>query len=111
MIYYLNSDDYDFESLRTNNHVDGWHHRLNNHSNNIYHPHFHLFIRAIQNDYAYNSAISLRHLATGALPPRKKLFVKRNVQLHDLENYYKQETLTLEEYFAKVMRLISIKKF
>jgi hypothetical protein len=102
---------YDFESLRTNNHVEGWHHRLNNDLNNINHPHFYLFIRAIQNDYAYNSAMSLRHLATGVLPPRKKLFVNRNVRLHDLENRYKQETLTLEEYLEKVMRLIGIKKF
>ncbi|CAF1547919.1 unnamed protein product [Didymodactylos carnosus] len=69
------------------------------------------FIRAIQNDYAYNSAISSRHTATGAIPPRKKLFVNRNVRLHDLENRYKQQTLTLEEYLEKVMRLIGIKKF
>ncbi len=47
---------YDFKSLRTNNHVEGWHHRLNNYLN-IVHPHFYLSIRAIQNGYAYNSAI------------------------------------------------------
>ena len=41
---------YDFRSLRTNNHLEGWYHRLNN----VVHPHFYLFIGAIQNDYAYN---------------------------------------------------------
>ena len=52
---------YDFKSLRTNNHVKGWYHRLNN---TVY-PHLYLFICAIQNDYAYNSATPSRHLATG----------------------------------------------
>ena len=49
--------------------------------------------------------------AIGTLPPRKKLFVNRNSRLHDLENRYKQQTLTLEEYLEKVMKLIGIKKF
>ena len=100
-----------FDSLRTNNHVEGWHHRLNNDLHNVTHPHFYIFIREIQNDYAYNAAISSRHSATGALAPRKKLFVNRNVRLHDLENRYKQQTLTLEEYLEKVMRLIGTKKY
>ena len=81
---------YDFKSLRTNNHVEEWHHRLNNNLNNVVYPHFYLFIRAIQNDYAYNSAILSRHLATGILPPRKKLFVNRNTRLHNLEERFKQ---------------------
>ena len=59
---------YDFKSLRTNNYVKGWHHRLNN----AVYPHFYLFIRAIQNDYAYNSAILSHYLAIGILPLRKK---------------------------------------
>ncbi|CAF1555969.1 unnamed protein product, partial [Didymodactylos carnosus] len=45
------------------------------------------------------------------VPPRKKLFVNRNARLHDLENLYKQQTLTLEEYLEKVMQLIGVKKF
>ncbi|CAF3297135.1 unnamed protein product [Rotaria sp. Silwood2] len=63
---------YDFKSSTTNNHLEGCHHRLNNDLNNVVHPHFYLFILAIPNDYAYNSPISSRHLATGILPPRKK---------------------------------------
>jgi hypothetical protein len=43
------------------------------------------------------------------LPLGKKLFVNRNARLQDLENRYKQQTLTLEEYLDKVMRLIGIK--
>ena len=43
------------------NHVEGWHHRLSN----VVHSYFYLFIRSIQNDDAYNLAISLHHLATG----------------------------------------------
>ncbi len=81
---------------------EGWHHRLNN-DLNIVHPHFYLFIRAIQNDYAYNSAILSRHLATGVLPPRKKLFVNINARLHNLEERFKQQALTLDEYLEKVM--------
>ena len=98
---------YDFKSLRTNNHVEEWHHRLNN----VVCPHFYLFIRAIQNDYAYNSEILSRHLATGILSPRKKLFVNRNTRLYNLEECFKQQTLTLDEYLEKVMRLIEIKKY
>ena len=45
---------YDFKSFRINNHLEGWHHRLNNDLHNVVHLHFYLFIRAIQNDYAYN---------------------------------------------------------
>ena len=74
-------------------------------------PHFYLFIRTIQNDYAYNSAISSRHLATGILPPWKKLLVNRNTRLHNLEECLKQQTLTLDEYLEKVMGLIGIKKY
>ena len=66
-------------------HVEGWHHRLNN----VTYSHFYLFSRSIQNDYAYNSAILSRHLATGILPPRKKLFVNRNARLHNLEERFK----------------------
>ena len=102
---------YDFKSLRTNNHLEGWHHRLNIDLHNVVHQHFYLFIRAIQNDYAYNSAISSRHLATGTLPPRKKLFVKRNTRLNTLEERLKQQTLILDKYLEKVMRLIGIKKY
>ncbi|CAF1616006.1 unnamed protein product, partial [Didymodactylos carnosus] len=93
------------------NSLEGWHHHLNTDLNHIIHPQFYMFIRAIQNDYAYNSAISSRHTATGTIPPRKKLFVNRNAPLRDLENRYKQQALTLEEYLEKVMRLIGIKKF
>ena len=102
---------YDFKSLRTNNHVERWHHRLNNNLNNVVYPHSYLFIRAIQNDYAYNSAISSRHLATGILPRWKKLLVNRNTRLHNLEARLKQQTLTLDKYLEKVMQLIGIKKY
>ncbi|CAF3841294.1 unnamed protein product [Rotaria sordida] len=60
-------------------------------------------------DSHYN-AISARHLATGILPPQKKLFVNRNTRLHNLEERFKQQTLTLKEYLEKFMRLIEIKK-
>ncbi len=43
------------------------------------------------------------------LPLGKKLFVNRNARLQDLENRYKQQNLTLEEYLDKLMRLIGIK--
>ncbi|CAF0841155.1 unnamed protein product [Didymodactylos carnosus] len=63
---------FDFKSSRTNNSLEGWHHRLNTDLNYIIHPHFCMYSRAIQNDYAYNSAISSRHTVTGTIPPRKK---------------------------------------
>ena len=97
---------YDFKSLRTNSHVKGWHHRLNN----VVYPHFYLFIPAIQNDYAYNSAISSRHLATSILTPWKKLCVNRNTRLHNLEERLQQQTLILDKYLEKFMRLIGIIK-
>ncbi|CAF0812874.1 unnamed protein product [Didymodactylos carnosus] len=102
---------FDFKSSRTNNSLEGWHHRLNFDLNHIIHPHFYMIIRAVQNNYAHNSAILSRHTATSTIPSRKKLFVNRNARLHDLENRYKQQTLTLQGYLEKVMRLIGIKKF
>ncbi|CAF1101598.1 unnamed protein product [Rotaria sordida] len=95
-----------YNGAQTNNHVEGCHHRLNNDLNNVVHPHFYIFIHVIQNDYAYNLAISSCHLATGILPPRKKLFVNRNARLHNLEERFKHQTLILNEYLEKVMRLI-----
>ena len=71
--------------------------------NNVVHSHFYLFIRAIQNYYAYNSALLSCHLATGILPLRKKMFVNRNARVHNLEECFKQQILTLDEYFEKVM--------
>ncbi|CAF4579652.1 unnamed protein product [Rotaria sp. Silwood1] len=102
---------FDFKSLRTNNNLEDWHHRLNNDLNNVVHPHFYILIRSVQNDHAYDSAILLRHLKTGALPPRKKLFVNRNARLNNLEERFKQKTLTLDEYLKKVMQLIAIQKY
>ena len=52
---------YDFKSLRTNNHVEGWHHRRHTDLNNVTHPHFYVFLRTSQNDYAYNAAVGARH--------------------------------------------------
>ena len=92
---YVLWNHYDFKSLRTNKHVEGWHHRLNN----VTHPYCHLFIRAIQDDYAYSLAC---HLATGILTPQKKSFVNRNARLHNLEEHFKQQTLTIDEYIEKI---------
>ncbi|CAF0967938.1 unnamed protein product [Didymodactylos carnosus] len=102
---------FNFKSLRTNNNLEDRHYRLNNDLNHINHPHFYVFIRAIQNDYAHNAATLSRHLATGTLPPRKKLYVNRNARLLNLEDRYQAHTLTLEEYFDKVSRLVGVKKF
>ena len=71
----------------------------------------HIFIRAIQNDYAYNSIISPHRLATGIGLPRKKLFVNRNARFHNSKERFKQQTLTVDEYLEKVMRLIGKKKY
>ena len=79
-------NDYNFKSLRTNNHVKRWHHRLNN----VVYPRFYQFIHAIQNDYVYNSALLSRHLhvATDILPPWKKIFVNRNARLHKIQKNF-----------------------
>ena len=70
-----------------------------------------LFVQFKMISYAYNSAISSCHLAAGILPPRKKLFVNRNARLYNLEECFKQQTLTLDEYLEKAMRLIGLKKY
>ncbi|CAF2170309.1 unnamed protein product [Rotaria magnacalcarata] len=64
----------------------------------------------IDNDPLFDSALS-RHLKTGALPPRKKLFANRNARLQNLEERFKQKTLTLDEYLTKVSQLIGMKKY
>ncbi|CAF4052734.1 unnamed protein product, partial [Rotaria magnacalcarata] len=40
-----------------------------------------------------------------------KLFVNRNARLQNLEERFKQKTLTLDEYLTKVSQLIGIKKY
>ncbi|CAF3713684.1 unnamed protein product [Rotaria sp. Silwood1] len=109
LIVYTLWNYYDFKNLRTNNSLDRWHHRLNSDLNNAVHPHFYVFIHAIQNDYAYNSAILSRHLQTGTLSPWKKLFVNRNARLNNLEERFKQNKLASHEYLEKIMQLIEIK--
>ncbi|CAF2915474.1 unnamed protein product [Rotaria sp. Silwood2] len=47
---------------------------------------------------------------TGILPPRKKLFVNRNVRLHKLNERFKQQTSTLNKFLEKFLGLIGIKK-
>ncbi|CAF1015501.1 unnamed protein product [Rotaria sordida] len=56
----------------------------------------------IMDEYQDIEKIQARHLATGILPRRKKLFVNRNVRLHNLEERFKQQTLTLNEYLEKL---------
>ena len=42
---------------------------------------------------------------------KKVIFVNRNAQLNNIEERYKQQTLTLDEYLEKVMQLIGIKEY
>ena len=70
-----------------------------------------MFIRVIQNDCAYNSALLSSHLTTSVLPPRKTIFVIPNVRLQNLKEGFKKQTLILNENQERIMPLIEISSF
>ena len=99
---------YNFNGARTNNGLEGWHHRLNSNVATST-PNIYVVIDELKKDYAYNMA-TLKQLENKTVKPlRRKAYVIRNERIHDLMNRYKQGSLSLNEYFIKISKTIGKK--
>ena len=99
---------YNFNGPRTNNGLEGWHHRLNSNiatSN----PNLYVVIDELKKDYAFNMATIQQVENNMNKPPRNKKFIYRNLQILDLMKRYGKGYLSLDEYFNKISKTIGKK--
>ncbi|CAF1627912.1 unnamed protein product, partial [Didymodactylos carnosus] len=102
---YSHINYYDFPGARTNNSVEGWHHRLNSQIG-VIHPNLYLFIKEIKDDYAFNVASVKQAAAQQRKVPRRKIYAIRNARILDLMERYKKGTLTKDDYLSKISKTI-----
>ena len=99
---------YDFNGPRTNNGLEGWHHRLNSNiatSN----PNLYVTIDELKKDYAFNIATIQQVANNTNKPPRNKKFIYPHLQILDLMKRYEKCYLSLDEYFNKTSKTIGKK--
>jgi hypothetical protein len=99
---------YDFNGVRTNNGLEGWHHRLNSNiatcTLNVY-----VVIDEFKKDYAYSMPTIKQMKNKTITPSRRKHYVFRNQRILDLMNRYKEGSLSLDEYFIKISKTLGKK--
>jgi hypothetical protein len=99
---------YDFSGARTNNGLEGWHHRLNSNVATST-PNIYVVIDEFKKDYAYNMA-TIKQLENKAVKtPRRKQYMLRDQRIRDLMGRYKEDSLSLDEYFIKISKTIGKK--
>ncbi|CAF3482734.1 unnamed protein product [Rotaria sp. Silwood2] len=99
---------YSFHGLRTNNGLEGWHHRLNSNVGAT-NPNLFLVLEEIKKDYIFNMATLKQVQHQENKQRRKKQYVLRNRRIINLMDRYANGTLTLNEYFIKISKTIGKK--
>ena len=86
-------------SLRTNNHVEGWHNRLKKIVGKA-HPNVFEIVETFKKEQAYTE-VSMAQLAAGAAPPhRSRKAIQKDRNIEELKRRF--DTITLEEYLSGV---------
>ena len=99
---------YSFDSPRTTNGLEGWHHRLNSNIG-VINPNLYVVIEELKEDYAFNMA-TLKQLENNTNKlPRKKQFIFRNQRTMELITRYGKGALSLEDYVVNMCNTISTK--
>ena len=96
---------YCFQGLRTNNGLEGWHHRLNSNIGTT-NPNLYLVLQELKNDYIFNMATLAQVKHQENKQRRKKKYLLRHRRIINLMDRYANGSLTLDEYFIKISKTI-----
>ena len=96
---------YNFYGPRTNNGLEGWHHRLNSNIRTST-PNLYGVIEELKKDHAFNITTIKQVEWSMKKPPRNKKFVFRNEKILTLMKSYQEGTLSLTVYFNKISKTI-----
>ncbi|CAF1605535.1 unnamed protein product [Rotaria magnacalcarata] len=99
---------YNFNGPRTNNGLEGWHHRLNSNITTST-PNIYVVIDELKKDYAFNMATTKQLENNTKKPQRRKQFMIRNERILNLMNRYETGSLSLDDYFIKISKTIGKK--
>ncbi|CAF3303223.1 unnamed protein product [Rotaria socialis] len=100
---------YNFNGPRTNNGLEGWHHRLNSNIATST-PNIYVVIDELKKDYAFNMTTTKQLENNTKKPQRRKQFMIRNERILNLMNRYETGSLSLDDYFIKISKTIGKKK-
>ncbi|CAM2728819.1 unnamed protein product [Rotaria socialis] len=100
---------YNFNGPRTNNGLEGWHHRLNSNIATST-PNIYVVIDELIKDYAFNMNKTKQLENNTKMPQRRKQFMIRNERILNLMNRYETGSLSLDDYFIKISKTIGKKK-
>ena len=91
------SNVFDAETVRTNNHLEGWHSKLKKVVGKA-HPNIFEILEVFKKEQVM-SEVSMQQLVTGATPPRRaKKTVAKNKRIEELRSRFTTNAISLEEY-------------
>ena len=86
-------------SVRTNNHVEGWHSRLKKVVGKA-HPNIFEIVEVFKKESA-STEVSLAQLSAGAAPPRRRRRVlRRDRMVAELQQRFTSNSISLEDYLS-----------
>ena len=98
---------YNNNGPRTTNHVDGWHHKINNllrHS----HPNIYTLIDIIRKEKAVNEVKLFQHANGGKQRPRKRIYRELEVQHGKLKQKLTTGVLNIIDYADAASHLVKL---
>ena len=88
-------------SIRTNNHVEGWHNRLKNIVGKT-HPNVFKIVETFKKEQALTE-VTMAQFAAGAAPPRQaRKVIQKDCKIEELKPRFSSNSITLEEYLSGV---------
>ncbi|XP_064596789.1 uncharacterized protein LOC135463460 [Liolophura sinensis] len=94
-------------AARTNNNVEGWHHRMNSVAGKS-HPNLFEFIRIIQREQTLTDLKISQLQAGGRFPPKRRKYRTQDEKLQRLKEQLQGEQLTLVEFADKASFLLHL---
>ncbi len=91
----------------TTNHIEGWHHKLNNQLNKA-HPNLFLIIQKLQNVQAATEIQLIQYAAGGKRKTRKLKYRNIDTRLGDLKERLQQGHIDVNHYTDAVSRLLKL---
>ncbi|VDI61105.1 Hypothetical predicted protein [Mytilus galloprovincialis] len=98
---------YDTVGPRTNNHLEGWHHKLKNH---VEHPHPNIFnlVKLLKKQQAAIEVRLIQYSAGGKRRQRKRKYIEIDTRLADLKQRLQDNSMTPVEYADAASYLLHI---
>lgn len=99
---------YENDGPRTTNHVEGWHHKINNQLRHC-HPNIYTLIDLVQKEQAANEAKLFQHANGGKQRPRKRVYREREQMLIRLKHQLRTGDMDIMTYVDAASHLVKLK--